>query len=474
MKKTMKTKLLINTLIKHKTLPLPYLHEKHVCKATAAKFYLLTALMAQLILFFPGISNGLTIEEAVGLALKNNAELQKQQMNLGFSQEELDDQKSQQFGKFDVVANYGHYNNPRTLTPLTPNAIIGDPGGVPTTEDLFSTGIMYEVPLFTGFAQQRSIEIAELEKEMAGVAIKLSKEQLIYNVKTLYVNILSRQAQKKAQQDHYKALKYLRNDIALQVKLGKKARVDELKAAADQENARLKVRRSEADIKIMKASLSVLLNSEINSNLENSTMKIEKLKDIKNDKDYTQLERYRSTVLDVEKSTRLEEKSDASYYPEIGLTAYYGQNYGPNDDSNDFDGDWGNEEDWMVGVNLKWTLHDFGSRKAAKSKAVIRRMQSQKDKMTTELEIQKSLKEAAIKIQLAIDSYHSAQSELALTRETERIEQIRYKKGAADMDDLLYAKARNQVALSHSIVTRYDYQSSRFFLDYLLEKGEYK
>ena len=435
---------------------------------------LISTLIAQLMLFFPVAGKSLTIDEAVALALENNADLQKQQMNLRFSQEELADQKSQQLGQFDVVANYGHYNNPRTLTPLTPVSIIDDPYAVPTTEDLFSTGIKYEVPLFTGFSQQRSIEIAELEKEMAGAAIKLSKEQLIYNVKTLYVNILSRQAQKKAQQDYYSALKYLRNDIALQVKLGKKARVDELKAAADQENARLKVRQSEAGIRIMKASLSVLLNSEINSTLDDSTMAMEVLDKKEAAEDYTQLERYRSAVLDVEKNTRLEEKSDAGYYPQIDFSAYYGQNYGPNDDSNVNDGDWNNEEDWMLGVNLKWTIHDFGSRKAAKRKAVIRRQQSQKDQLTTELELQKSLREAGINIQLAIDSYHSAQSELALTRETERIEQIRYNKGAADMDDLLYAKARNQVALSQSIATRYDYQSRRFYLDYLLEKGEYK
>ncbi len=443
-------------------------------KAFAKTKLWLTILTIQFTMVFSGVSNALTIDEAVEMALENNADLQKQQMNLQFSQEELAYQKSQQFGEFDIVANYGHYNNPHTLIPLTPNAILSDPEAVPTVEDLFSTGIKYEVPLFTGFAQQRSIEISELEKEMAGVAIKLSKEQLIYNVKAIYVNILSLQAQEKAQKDYYIALKYLRDDIALQVKLGKKARVDELKAAADQENARVKARTSEGNIRIMKASLAVLLNSELNSTLEDSTMEMGTANKKEAVEDYKQLERYRYAVLDVEKNIRLEAKSDADYYPQIDFTAYYGHNYGPNDDSNTNDGDWNNEEDWMLGVNLEWTIHDFGSRKATKRKAVIRRWQSQKDQVTTELEIQKSFKEAKINIQLAMDNYLSAQTELDLTRETERIEQIRYNKGAADMDDLLYAKARNQIALSQSITTRYDYQRSHFYLDYLLEKGENK
>ena len=427
-----------------------------------------------LIVILPELSYGLTIEQAVDQALGNNVDLQKQQMDLSYSHEELADQESQQFGKLGLIANYGHYNNPRTLTPLTPNAILGDPGSVPTTEDLFTTGLMYEVPLFTGFAQQHSIEIAELEKEMAGAAIKLSREQLIYNVKTLYVNILSQQAQKKAQQEYYTALKYLHDDIVLQVKLGKKARVDQLKAAADQEIARVKARRFEGNVRIMKASLAVLLNNEVNSTLEESVMEIKAPNANAATENFKELERYRSAVLEVEKNTRLVEKSNASDYPQVDFQAYYGSNFGPNDDSNDNDGDWKNEEDWMVGINLKWSIYEFGSRNALKRKAAIRRQQSEKAQLNTELELKKSLKEANINIQLAIDDYYSAKTELDLTRETERIEQIRFNKGAADMDDLLYAKARNQLALGRSITTRYEYQSSRFFLDYLLEKGEYK
>ena len=122
----------------------------------------ITGLLAHAVTFFPGVGNGLTIDEAVALALENNPGIQKQQMNRALSEEELSGKKSQNFGKIDVVASYGHFNLPRTLAPLTPASIFGDPTAVPTTEDLFTTGIMYEVPLFTGFAQQRSVEIAEL------------------------------------------------------------------------------------------------------------------------------------------------------------------------------------------------------------------------------------------------------------------------------------------------------------------------
>ncbi|RLB74789.1 MAG: hypothetical protein DRH03_00015 [Deltaproteobacteria bacterium] len=435
---------------------------------------LLTGMMIYVVAFSPGVSTGLTLDEAVALALKNNPNLQKQQLNQALSEEELSGEKAQRFGRFDVIADYGHYNNPRTLIPLTPMAILGDPEAVPTTEDFFNTGIMYEVALFTGFALQRSVEIAELEKEMAGAAFKLSQEQLIYNVKTLYINILSLKAHKKAQSEYYKALQNLYRDITLRVKVGRNARVDQLKAAADQESVRVKVRRTSGQIKIMKTTLAVLLNTETIGTLEDSHMEMRAPDETRNNKNIYALDRYRSTVLDLEKSTKLIEKSSSSYYPEVFLNGYYGLNFGPNDSSNVNDGDWENEDVWQVVVNLKWTLFDFGRRKSVKQKAAILKQQSLKEQLTVELELKRALEEAVVNIELALDDFHSAETELALTRETESIEQLRYDKGAADINDLLYAKARNQVAISRSIEARYSYQNSRFYLDYLLENGEKK
>ncbi len=440
-------------------------------RLTRIKLYI-SILIIQCSVLFPTIGQSLTIEEAVSLALANNTQLQKQRLNLDLSKEEIRTQESLQFGKVDVVANYSHYNNPRTLAPLTPMSIIAAPEDVPTIEDMYTTGLLYEVPLFTGFAQQHSIEIAQLEKEMAGVLVKLSKEQLIYNVKVLYVNILSQKSQKKAQIEYYNALKFLHDDIRLSVKLGKKAKIDQLKAAADLESAKVKIEQSSGSIKIMTSSLAVLLNSGAITDLEDTSMTMQATHSKQYPQDYKALERYRTAQLNVEKNTQLEKKSHSGDYPQINFKAYYGQNLGPNDSSNVNDGDWNNKEDWSVGIHFKWSIYDFGTRKASKRKATLRRLQSQQDQLSTELELQKSLTEANIQIQLAIEEFNSAQKEVSLTRETERIEQIRFKEGATDMNDFLYTKARNQVALSRLIAAQYSYQNRRFYLDYLLENGE--
>lgn len=443
-------------------------------KTPLTQFIFLTILSQAIFVFIPRASNGLTLEEAVTLALDNNPDLQKQQMNRALSEEGLSRKKSDNFGKFDIIASYGHYNLPRTLAPLTPAAIFMDPTAVPTTVDLFTTGIMYELPLFTGFAQQRSVEIAALEQEMAGAAFKLSREQLIYNVKTLYVNILSLQAQEEAQRQYHKALRRLYDDISLEVELGRKAKVEQLKAAADLESARVQMRQTGGNIKILEGTLASLLGSDTINSLEKFTMEVSPAGKTMYNKGIKELERYRSTVLDVEKQMSLVEKSSAAYYPQILFNGFYGQNFGPNDDSNLYEGDWNNQEVWQATVNLKWTVFDFGGRKTDRQVAAIRKQQSLREQLKTELELKRSLTEAITRIELAIDGFYSAETELALTRETEIIEQTRFDKGATDVNDLLYAKARNQLALSRSITARYNYMNSCFYLDYLLEDGESK
>jgi len=357
---------------------------------------------------------------------------------------------------------------------MTPALISGGPSEVPTTKNFFTTGIMYEIPIFTGFAQKRSVEIAALQKEMAGSAIKLTREKLIYNVKTLYVNILALQAQKEAQQSYIKALQGFYNVIAQEVTLGKRARVEQLKAAAEVENAKAQASRIYGDIKIVKAALAGLLNIDEVPGLEKIVINI--TPHVENDYscEIKNLEQYRTKKLNVKKNEKLVRKTRAAYSPQIAFNTFYGQNFGPNDSSNANSGDWENQEVWQTSVNLKWNIFDFGIKKSEIQKAKIRKQQSLLEKRNTEIEIKKSMIKANTEIKTAIDRYYSVKAELAMTREMEIIEQVRFDNGAISINDLLYARARNQQVLSRFINAGYTYRNAQFYLDYIVENGESK
>ncbi len=425
-----------------------------------------------IIVFFTGEACAFTMEDAVGFALTNNLNLQKQQMNKKFSDNDLLGKKSQNFGRIAMLSSYTHYNRPRTLVPMTPALIIGGSSEVSTTKDIFVTGIMYEIPLFTGFAQKSSIKIASLQKKIAGSAIKLTREKLIYNVKTIYINILALQSQNEAQQLYIKALQGFYNIIIQEVILGRRAVVEQLKAAAEVENAKAFAGEICGNITIVKATLAALLNIDKLPVLEKTAIKVipHEISDYSHE--IKKLEQYRLKKLNIEKNENLVQKARAALFPQIAFNTFYGHNFGPNDSSNPNSGDWENKEVWQAGFNLKWNIFDFGSKKSKIQKAKIRKQQSLLEKRNTELEIKKKIIKANTEIKTAMNRYYSAKAELAMTRKVEIIEQVRFDNGVISINDLLYVRARNQQTLSRFINAGYTYQSAQFYLDYLLENGE--
>ncbi len=433
------------------------------------------SLFSLFFLLFPtNQSLAFSLDESVKLALRNNPDLHKQQMDVDFSSTDLADQRGQKFGKLDFVSSYTHYNLPHTLAPLTPGAIASNPAAVPTTEDLFTSGIVYEVPLFTGFSHTRSVEIARLQKKLASTTLRLSKEQLIYNVKTLYVNTLALQAQQEAQKTYIESLQQLYDQVTRELQLGQKARVDKLKAEADLEAARAARDQLKSNIRILKASLASLLNLEQIPPLEPITLVPEAVKVEQNDFS-TQIsasQRLHAAQLIIDKSSKQADKAAAAFYPQIVLSTSYGQNFGPNDSGHPDSGDWNHQEVWQAGLSLKWSIFDFGSTRNKLKKARIIEQQSRYEQTRTILELKRAIKEAVTRINAAVSDYQSAQTELHLTQQTVAIEQVRFDQGAASINDLLYAQARNQLAQSRFISAGYNYKTARFQLEYLLETGE--
>ncbi len=375
------------------------------------------------------------------------------------------------FGSVDAVASYTHYNLPRTLAPLTPTGF-SNPAAVPTTQDLFSAGIAYEVPLFTGFSQQRSVEIAQLQRELTDVAYTLGRYQLVYNVKSLYISILSSRSQYNAQRAYTDALQQLHDTIVYEIELGKRAHIERLKAAADLENARARLVQINSESEILKAGLAALMNVDRISELEPVLIEIN---EEKNDTiELSKLMRSRYAQIGVEQSAKAVQKSSAVYYPQIAFNAYYGQNFGPNDADNADSGTWNSQEVWQAGIFLKWNLYDFEVKGAKVQKAKLSAMQSRHERTITERELERALSEAHSKIAAALHAYRSADAEVAMTSEAQSIEEIRYENGAAQLNDLLYAKARHQLALSRVIDAKYRYQNSLYHLEYLLEKDQNK
>ncbi len=415
-----------------------------------------------------------TLDGLIAHAMKNSTVVKKSQAEIELSKANLDESTSAHYGSVDLVASYTHFNLPRTQAPLTPASIIeGDYADIPTTQDLFGTGVMYSVPLFTGFAQTRQVEMDALATQVSQSKLSLTKEQLVFNVASLYLTILSIQDMKSAQKKHVETLKKLKNMIANEVEFGKKPQIDLLKAKNDLQGNEAYFAVLEGNIAITKASLASLVGinrigtvTPIKVSVKKPMYSINKLLE-----NSDSLNKIVITDLNLKKAEKGIEKSESSLLPQVDLNSYYGYNYGENDSSHPRAGDFEDTNTWQIGVNASWKIYDFGKRDAVTQQAKIASMKAKLDKRQTLLDLKKSLIEAYEKMKQEYANHKSNMTQLELAKKSETIEKVRYDNGVSTINDLLYSKSQTHIATAKLIESKYNYKKGKFYMDYLLERG---
>ncbi len=408
-----------------------------------------------------------TLDELIQYAVKHSTVIKQSQTQVELAQLKREESRIQQYGSLDLIGDYTHYNTPRTLMPLTP-ALISSGGDVSTTQDLFSTGITYNVPLFTGFAQTRQIEIDDIAKQMSTAKASLTKEQLIYNIRSLYLSILAQEEIAIAQRSYTQALKKLTTQIAYEVKIGKKAKIDLFKVQSDFRASQTQQEILVSNIKITKATLSSLVGKNIGE-MTPLSIKVKKTYYSVN-KLYEQasgLAKVEMEDMVLSKADKMIAKSKSAKLPQVNLSSYVGKNYGEDLASKD----WDNETLWQVGVNVKWNLVDFGKRDLSVQQAKIAKMEATFNKEQTLLDLRKLLTQGVEKIKQSYAEYLGSSAQLRLSKKSESIEKVRYENDVATLNDLLLAKGKRQLADAKLIESKYNYKKSIYYLDYLLERG---
>jgi outer membrane protein TolC len=410
---------------------------------------------------------GSTLDELSHYALSHSTVIQKSKAQTDLSELKRKESKVQQYGELNLVGDYTHYNTARTLAPLTPNTL-GSGESITTSKDIFYTGVTYAVPLFTGYAQTRQIEISTIAKQMADAKMKLTKEQLVYNVRSLYLSILAQEKILYAQRSYTSALKTLAKQIAYEVELGKKAKIDVLKAQSNLQASQTQVEILKNNIDITKATLSALVGTEI-KHLSTVKIKIKKPNYSVNRLygEVSQLAKVEMEEMSLRKADKTIAKSESSKLPQVNFSTFVGKNYGEDLATNQ----WDDETLWQAGVNVKWNLVDFGKRDLGVQQAKIAKMEAIFQKEQTLLDLKKLLTQAVAKIKQSYSEYLGNSTQLKLSQKSEKIEEVRYNNDVSTLNDLLLAKGQTQLARAKVIESKYNYQKSKYYLDYLLERG---
>jgi len=342
-------------------------------------------------------------------------------------------------------------------------------GSVATTQNLFSVGVNYSVALFTGFAQTKNVEIQELGKKQSEISLNLTTQQIIYNTKSLYLSLLSLNEQLKATLKYSNAQKKFLNIIHNEVKLEKKAYIDELKAKNDLQTSKTKEQILRSNITAVKASIKYFINQDIDQ-VDAIDIEVKRV-DATTDK-LDSLNRIEMLNLAIKSDQKKIDIKKSFNYPQISLNGFYGQNFAQNDATNINSGDWENKEVWQIGLKIKYNLFDFGAKEASIQASRVQKLQNKIKKEDIKKEILKEITIALSKTDESISNYKNELSKYELLTQTAEIEKVRYESGFVTINDLLFVNAQREIAKSKMIDAKYNYQKSIYYIEYILEQGK--
>jgi outer membrane protein TolC len=408
-------------------------------------------------LFIFSFAKGITLDEIIKLAEKNNPVLKEKYLETRIQHYKSLEAKRKKYGEINLFGQYNKYEDKRILYPISPPL---NPLNLVGAENQFIIGAEYRVPLFLGFQLRKNIEINNIGKELKNIQYKLTKNQLIYNIKVIYLNILSLQKQLKASIEYKKSLEKLHENISEMVKLGRKPEVDLLKVEYELKNAEANIEKLKNSINSLKQGLRTLVGDE--------NLALDNLEDIKpkniqitiNNLDINQLDKIKTFYLQEKIAKRKIKIAIGSYLPKIYFHASAQRNMGASE----------YKDLWNIGVSLNWTIFDFGQRYSNYIQSKLELQKIKLEKKNTYLKIKQDITEALDKIKTAEAEIKAREKQLKYSKEVEDIEKLKYQEGVSSIYDYLKAKAQYYMAESLYYKSIYDKEIAISYLEYLLEK----
>ena len=376
---------------------------------------------------------GLTLEQAVNEALRNNHKINSAKLNLEASTYKFKAAKSLRMPTFFVDSIYTKLNSPVKLKFSTP---IGSDTITMTEKDYISLTTGITLNIYTGGLISGSISKALNEKNAYKNSVEETKLDVKYNTQIAYINILELYAYEKIAKEHLHALKKHYDDAAALYKEGIVSYLDMLQTDVKVKKAVQNLTSIENSIKVAKTNLAIILGR---SPLDNVSVKdteknfIKRL-DVSKLYEITKENRpvLKMLTAQIKAADASVEMAASGYKPKLYLMTGYKYS--------DVQDDIKDKDSFMMQAGVKFQLDwdkSFNEVNAAK-----------KNKLALIRNREDILSQVLLGVKKAYEDYNTALSNLEVARtsvksakEYYRTMKLKYKEGLSDNSDLLDAEA---------------------------------
>ena len=169
----------------------------------------------------PVASGQYSLQQLVAFALANNPEVSATAFDSRAAQARTGSAVGARFPRVTIESGYNSYNMDQRLIPARFNGEVGVFG-----DNILATDLVLRLPLFTGGKLVAEVRAAELLEASAGHRLARSREDLVYNISSLYFSSL-------AQEQSIASLSFSTEGMVAQIKRGNELIAARKAAAVD-------------------------------------------------------------------------------------------------------------------------------------------------------------------------------------------------------------------------------------------------
>ena len=404
------------------------------------RFTLITIIMALLMFALP--TSAMTLREAVDTALKNNPSLQRTQKEIEVAEEDIKIAKGQ---KGVSIGLNGGFDANKTE-------------GSEHSESL-SARLTGSLPLYTGKRLESAIKSAELGLNISKLTYEQSKDDLIYQVVSAYVNALKNLATAEVDVETCNNLSEHEKNISELYDAGAKAKIDFLRATVETSNAAQTASRSRADYEVSLTQLATLMsiNSIASFNVEDLTANtdlidieqcISEAEEMRND--------LKADELKIEQGEVQVVSAKSGWLPEVSASVGIGTTAS--------NGDWKPTSNTSAGVSATWSIFDNDVTRSRVNEAEIE-VERLKLAMKSDIDsVHQNVVTAHKNLKAALLRLKTTQAAVTLAEEERYIATERYRAGEGILLDVLDAEVSLSTAKKNHVNAKYDVIQYRFEL----------
>lgn len=405
------------------------------------------------LLLLGGLSFGITLQDAVNSALKNNLQLKAQYFHYLGAKNDFYSQLAARFGELDLFWKYQQFKTPRVVAPI--NSF--PPTGL--DDQVRTYGLQYRVRLFDGCQQFFLIKAKKDTANLEWVNWKKLSEEVKRDVSKVYFSALEVKARLEALKERKKEVDRLYEIVKEAYEVGKKPLLDLLNVRAERKNIEAQISLLRSQYKTLLNQLKVLLNTDKPLEVEDVQINPRRIEGdrllselLAKNPDLKVVALQKVIADDYRKVAMAEFSPKVNFVYTTQKYVYAGRK----------------TSDWSYAVEVNLPIFDFGRRFFTYRKARSEERKVKELHKLVEKRVLETFKSLVDELNSQIEVIEANQKRLEFAREAYKVEKKKYLTGKSDIYNLLKAEALYYTALGEYRASIYKWGQLKAELDYLL------